>query len=109
MARTTHPPFPALRQILRDVGENIRLARRRRGYSAKLLAERAGLSRPTLRAVERGEPGVTMGAYANALHSLGLARDLAQIAKDDELGRKLQDIALSSRSRPGKSRTPKVS
>lgn len=97
MARTTHPPFPALRQLLREAGENIRLARRRRGFTAKLVAERAGLSRPTLRAIERGEPGVTMGAYANVLHTLGLARDLARLAKDDELGRKLQDLAGPTR------------
>ena len=45
-------------RVLAELGENVRLARKRRGLSAVLMAERAGLSRPTLRAIERGDPGV---------------------------------------------------
>ncbi len=61
------------------------------------------MSRTTLRGVERGDAGVTLGAYANVLHALGLHRDLALVAGDDELGRKLQDAAM-----PARVRTPKT-
>jgi transcriptional regulator with XRE-family HTH domain len=99
MARPTSPTLPAVERLLRTLGENIRLARLRRGISAQLLAERAGMSRPTLRAIERGDAGVTLGAVANALSSLGLADELARLAQDDDLGRRLQDAALTSTRR----------
>lgn len=53
------------------------------------------MTRPTLRAIERGEPGVTLGSYANVLHCLGLDKDLTNVGRDDDLGRKLQDAALT--------------
>jgi transcriptional regulator with XRE-family HTH domain len=99
MARRSTVQHPAVRRLLEQLGENIRLARLRRGFSMELLAERAGMSRTTLRSIERGDGGVTLGAYANALHSLGLHEDLALLARDDELGRKLQDAKLPQRER----------
>jgi transcriptional regulator with XRE-family HTH domain len=96
MPRRTTPALPSVTRLLRELGDNIRLARRRRTLSAQLVAERAGMSRPTLRAVERGDAGVTLGSVANVLHSLGLEKDLALVARDDELGRRLQDAALTS-------------
>ncbi len=65
----------------------------------KLLAERGGMSRTTLQSIERGKAGVTIGAYANVLHSLGLHSDLGLIARDDALGRKLQDSKLATPKR----------
>jgi ribosome-binding protein aMBF1 (putative translation factor) len=105
MSRPTSAVMPRVERLLAELGENIRLARRRRGLSAVLLAERAGMSRPTLRAIERGDAGVTLGAVANVLHSLGLEQDLAQLGRADERGRELQDAALgprrSKRPKPG--------
>jgi transcriptional regulator with XRE-family HTH domain len=109
MPRATTRTLPAVSRLLAELGENIRLARKRRGLSAGLLAERAGMSRPTLRGVERGDASVTLGAVANVLHCLGLEKDLGLVARDDELGRKLQDAALSPKSRPKRSGAPRAS
>ena len=106
MPRRVHPPQPALNRLLKELGENIRLARLRRKFSSELLSQRAGISRPTLRAVERGDPSASLGAYANVLLCLGLEKDLAQVARDDELGRKLQDAQLTVKARAPKRGTP---
>lgn len=89
-----------MNRLLAGVGDNIRLARLRRRLTAKLVAERAGMSLPTLRAVERGQTGVTIGAYAAVLRVLGLSNDLALIAAADPLGRKLQDAQLEIGAKP---------
>lgn len=89
------------------MGAALRLARKRRGLTAELVAERAGMARDTLRALENGDPGVSLGSLANVLHALGLARELATLAADDELGRKLQDAKLEERVRPSKRRERK--
>jgi transcriptional regulator with XRE-family HTH domain len=91
--------LPALNRHLHELGENIRLARLRRGFSAELTAERVGISRPTLRAIERGDGSVSMGAYAGVLQTLGLEKTLAGVARDDVLGRKLQDLNVKVRKR----------
>lgn len=99
MARRSSAPLPPVSRALQAMGRNIRLARTRRGLTSTLLAERAGTTRPTLRSIERGEPGVTIGAIANVLHSLGLSEDLARIAADDPIGRHLEDAKLEAKQR----------
>lgn len=94
---------PDTRDRLTQMGEQIRLARLRRELPAALVAERAGISRATLSAVEKGSSTVSIGSYAAVLHALnGMDRDLLLIAKDDELGRKLQDLGLAQRKRAPK-------
>jgi len=89
-------------KILRELGENIKLARLRRKLSAEQVSERAGISRKTLYEIERGRPNVNIGNYVRVLSVLGLADDLLIVAKDDELGRKLQDAKLVVKERAPK-------
>ncbi len=76
------------------MGENIKLARKRRKISAVQMAERAGISRSTLYLIEAGNSRVALGAYFNVLRVLGLQNDFLKLASDDVLGRKLQDLEL---------------
>lgn len=99
MPRRSSPPLPRVERVLRTLGENIRLARVRRGLPAALVAERAGMSRPTLRSIERGDGGVTLGGLANVLNTLGLVDDLETVAHADELGRQLEDAKLRNTRR----------
>ena len=99
MGRTTTTPLPSLQRRLTEVGENLRLARLRRRLSATQISDRAGISRPTLRAIENGDPSVSFGAYASVLFCLGLENDLIGLARDDELGRRLQDAELTTKRR----------
>ncbi|MBK7230020.1 MAG: helix-turn-helix transcriptional regulator [Ignavibacteriales bacterium] len=89
-------------KILTELGGNIRLARLRRKLSSEQVAERADISRKTLYEIERGRPNVSLGNYAQVLSVLGLANDLLNVAKDDTLGRKLQDADLVVKERAPK-------
>ena len=90
--------MPDTQHKLTQMGEQIKLARLRRKLTVELVAERAGISRTTLWNVEKGSSSVAIGAYAAVLHALnGMDEDLLLIAKDDELGRQLQDLSLTRR------------
>ncbi len=68
--------------------------------SVELVSKRAAISRGTLWNVEKGSPSVSIGVYAAVLHALhGMDQDLLLIAKDEEFGRKLQDLKLPIRER----------
>ena len=94
--------LPKQLKILRELGENIKLARLRRRLSADRVSNRANITRKTLWAIEKGSSTVSIGAYLQVLFILGLEKDLANIAKDDELGRKLQDSKLIIKERAPK-------
>ncbi len=86
--------FPNHQKMLDQVGENIKLARKRRKLTTLQVAERANINRTTLYQIEKGNPSVSMGAYFNVLRALNLHEDVLKLAADDELGRKLQDLSL---------------
>jgi len=105
MAKKSVVLMPNTQSILETMGEQIKLARLRRKISTELVAQRAGISRATLWSVEKGSPSVAVGIYAAVLHALnGMDKDLLLIAKDDKLGRKLQDLDLPVRNRAPKKR-----
>ncbi len=108
MSRTAPSLLPRISRLLRGYGDNLKLARLRRKYSAETVAQRAGISRKTLSRVERGDSAVALGIYARVMQVLRLDDDLAKLAADDPLGRKLQDTALSPRRRAPKRSTPSL-
>ena len=95
MPRKPPPVFPQEQRLLSELGERLRLARKRRKLSNAVVAGRAGISRTTVYKVEAGHPGATLGAYIRVLAALGLEGDFDQLAADDRVGRKLQDLALA--------------
>lgn len=94
--------LPKAKRILSEMGENIKLARLRRKLSAERVSERANISRPTLIAIEKGAPTVSIGSYLLVMQVLGLEKDFLLLAKDDVLGRKLQDANIISSKRAPK-------
>jgi len=97
--RASSPVSARAERQLADLGERLRLARKQRRLSNAAVAVRVGISRTTLYKVEAGDPGATLGSYVRVLVVLGLEGDLNQLAADDRLGRKLQDLALEPKRR----------
>ena len=79
---------------LQIMGEQIKLARRRRGLSIAAIAERAQCSELTVIRVERGTPTVSIGIYARILYGLGLDGDILLLAKDDPAGNAITNFRL---------------
>jgi transcriptional regulator with XRE-family HTH domain len=94
MPKASLPAFPSVQKQLVALGERIRLARMRRKLATTLFAERMGVSRETLRRLEQGDAAIAIGSYMRALRVLGLDSDIDLLARDDLLGRKLQDLGL---------------
>ena len=94
MANRKQVILPKYDKLLQIMGEQIKLARKRRKLTTIQVAERADISRTTLYQLEKGDSGVAMGAYFNVLRVLGLQQDILKLAADDEFGRKLQDLEL---------------
>jgi len=94
MARADTPLFPQTQRRAQALGERLRLARLRRRMSLDELGSRVGVTRGTLSRLERGELSTSVGVLASVLAVLGLEEDLDLLAKDDELGQRLQDVRL---------------
>lgn len=99
MAKKTLHPYPVQMKEMAALGDRIRDARLRRRFSMETVCARVNITRPTLGKVETGDPSVAFGIYAAVLGVLGLLNDLSLVAKDDKLGRLLQDESLPHRKR----------
>lgn len=89
--------LPARERILKQMGENISLARKRRKLTMEMVAQRADTTRLTVSNIEKGSPSVAIGHYINVLAVLNQENDFLKVAAEDELGRKLADIELMSK------------
>ena len=79
---------------LGQLGENIKLARKRRKLSTEQVSERAGIHRANLFRIEKGDPSVAIGLYFNVFRVFNLQDDFLKLGIDDVFGRKLQDLDL---------------
>ncbi|APS40538.1 Helix-turn-helix domain-containing protein [Salegentibacter agarivorans] len=102
MSRNKIVLLPKNKKLLQAVGENIKLARLRRKLTMDQVSERAGISRPTLSSLEKGNPAVSLGIVLQVLLVLGLEKDILLLADDDVLGRKIQDADLTVKERAPK-------
>ncbi len=93
-------PLP-VKRALRKLGYDLRDARKRRRIPMRLAAERAGISRATLSKIEKGDAGVSLGAYARILFVLGMIKRLIELAdpKFDVIGLELESKSLPKRIR----------
>ncbi|WP_069049270.1 helix-turn-helix domain-containing protein [Blastomonas sp. RAC04] len=96
-----HIPSIAVRRALAKLGSDLRDARLRRSFPADVVASRAFTTRPTLRRIEAGDPGVGMGIYAAVLQAMGMLDGLGALADpaSDKTGQRLSAEALSERAR----------
>ena len=100
MGKKTVLLMPKTEEILKMMGENIRIARLRRNLSMRLVCERASISRATLWQVEKGSPNVAIGIYAAVLHAFdGGDKELLKVMREDELGKTIQDLNLTTPKR----------
>ena len=100
--KTAPAILPKNLKILKELGEQIQLARLRRKFSAAQIAERTGMGRKTVYNIEQGSPSVSIGSYLQVLFVLGLEKDLTMVAASDPLGRKLQDAGIVTGKRAPK-------
>jgi transcriptional regulator with XRE-family HTH domain len=97
-----NPPMPLpVKRALAKLGDDIRTARLRRRIPTTLMAERMMVTRTTLRKVEKGDAGVSMGIYATALFIVGMTQRLYELAdvRDDLVGLQLEEERLPKRIR----------
>ncbi len=94
MSKRTPPTHPQGRRQVIALGKRLRTARLRRKMTQSMLAERVGISVPTLGKLEAGDPSTSLATMLRLLTVLGMAGDIDLLAAEDALGRSLQDSEL---------------
>ena len=105
MAKRIPPTHPRVRRQIEALSQRLRAARMRRSMTQEVMAERVGVSVPTIAKLENGDPSTSLATVLRALTVLGLAGDIDLIAAQDTLGRELQDNALRRTNAPPRTRT----
>jgi DNA-binding XRE family transcriptional regulator len=90
---------PAVLAQLRQLGDNLAIARKRRRESRKVWAARVGVSEPTITRMERGDPGVAIGIYATALWLIGRAGSISALAAPEHDAGALEDAVRAAQAR----------
>jgi transcriptional regulator with XRE-family HTH domain len=106
MNKRTVTIYPSSAKELEALGQRLKDARLRRRFSMETVCARADISRPTLYKIENGDPSVAIGSYLQVLRVLGMVEDLSLVAKEDVLGRRLQDESLPQRKRAPRKKAP---
>jgi transcriptional regulator with XRE-family HTH domain len=101
-------PTPARRALVK-LGGDISVARRRRGITTQMMAERLGVARTTYDRVERGDSRVAVGTYVMTLFALGLGTGISELVdpRVDETGALLEIERLPKRVRSKRRPQPK--
>ncbi|MGC4060469.1 MAG: XRE family transcriptional regulator [Aquabacterium sp.] len=88
---------PIVLSQLRQLGENLTIARKRRKEPRKVWAERIGVTEPTLMRMEKGDPSVAFGTYATALWLIGRAQAIAELASPElDLGALESEVRVAA-------------
>lgn len=91
------------KEALTQLGDQIRMARKRRQWTIAELAKKIGVSSPTLIALEKGEPTVSVGVLVSTLWTLGLETELCNLANPNDIeGIKLMNTRLPKKIRTSK-------
>ncbi|MBC7918410.1 MAG: XRE family transcriptional regulator [Rhodoferax sp.] len=90
---------PAVKSQLVTLGENLAIARKRRRESIKAWSTRIGISEPTLMRMEKGDPSVSLGAYATALWLIGRAPAIADLAAPEHDRGALEEAVRVAKAR----------
>lgn len=89
------------RRAAQQMGEHLRTWRKLQGLTAEQVSERAGISRPTLRKLETGDPSVGLGSFLMVARALGQMDRVVEALDpyETDLGRARADWNLPERVR----------